>query len=96
MRQYIIAAAAALGLVALWAAVLPLSAEHTTKRAAATSPAMSKALFLCRGQNGLDRACMEALAKALVLDAKSDAAAQVSDQSCLADQQMLANSGRRD
>jgi hypothetical protein len=34
---------------------------------------MSGALFLCHRQNGLDHACIGALAKALMLDAKTDA-----------------------
>jgi acetyl esterase/lipase len=73
MRQYIIAGAVAGGLIALWAAVLPLTAEPVTKQAAAKSPMMSEALFLCRRQNGLNHACVRALAKALILDAKPGA-----------------------
>ena len=69
MRQFIIAAALALGLVALWAAILPLTAQPAPSQATVSSPAMSKALFLCRGPNGIDRTCAAALAKALVLDA---------------------------
>jgi hypothetical protein len=72
MRQFIVAAAVAVGLIALWAAILPLTAETATKRAAATSPAISKALLLCRRQNGLAQACVGALANALVLDAQAD------------------------
>jgi hypothetical protein len=87
MRKFIIAGAVVVGLIALWAAVLP---------AAATSPAMSAALFLCRGQNGPDRACVLALAKALMLDAKTGAPIQVSDRRCRADQQLLANLDRHD
>ena len=96
MRQFIIAAAVAVGLVALWAAVLPLTTAPATKQAAAASPAMSAALFLCRGQNGPDHACVRALAKALMLDAKTGARTQVSDRRCQADQQVLANLDRRD
>ena len=55
MRQIIITAAIALGLVALWAAILPLTAEPAPATTAMSSPAMSKALFLCRGPNGIDR-----------------------------------------
>lgn len=57
---------------------------------------MSKVLFLCRGQNGLDQACVGALAKALVLDAKADAPTRLSGRGCHADQQVLANLGRHD
>jgi hypothetical protein len=96
MRQFTIAAAVAVGLVALWAAVLPLTTAPATKQAAATSPAMSAALFLCRGRNGPDHACVLALAKALMLDAKTGAPIQVSDRRCRADQQVLADLDRRD
>ena len=40
---------------------------------------MSKALFLCRGPNGIDRTCAAALAKALVLDASDTASTQAND-----------------
>ena len=96
MRQFIKAAAVAVGLIALWAAVLPLIPELATKQAAAASPAMSEALFLCHGQNGPDRACVRALGKALMLDAKTGAPTQISDRRCQADQQMRANLDRRD
>jgi hypothetical protein len=46
--------------------------NFAAKQAAATSPMVSKALFLCRGRNGLDQVCVGALAKALALDAKAD------------------------
>jgi hypothetical protein len=84
MRHYIIAAAVAVGLIGLWAAILPLTAEPATEQTAATSPTMSKALVLCRGQNGLDQACWRALANALALDAKVDASTQVTDRRCQA------------
>jgi hypothetical protein len=96
VRQFIIAAAVAVGLVALWAAVLPLTTVPVTRQAAAASPAMSEALFLCRGQNGLDHACVRALAKALTLDAKTGAPTRVSDRRCQADRQVLANLDPRD
>ena len=72
MRQFIIAAAVAVGLIAFWAAILPLTAEPATQQATAAPAGMSRALFVCR-QNGLDQACVGALAKALTLDAKTDA-----------------------
>jgi len=88
MRQFFIAAAMALGLIALWAAILPLTAQPAPKQA---PPAMSKALFLCRGAAGIDRACAAALAKAMVLDTQEDAATPVSERSCRADRQVLAS-----
>jgi hypothetical protein len=91
MRQFIIATAMAVGLIVLWAAVLPLTAEPAAKQAVATSPAMSKAVFLCRGRNGLDQACVEALAKAFALDAKADGSDQVSNRLCRDHQQALTN-----
>jgi hypothetical protein len=94
MRQVIIAAAIALGLVAIWAVILPLTAQPAPAQAA--SPAMAKALFLCRGANGIDRACAAMLAKALVLDATETTATRTSDRFCPVDQQMLASPDRRD
>jgi hypothetical protein len=52
MRWFIIAAALALGLVTLWAASLPLTAQPVP---ATSSPAMSKALFLCRTHKAVHR-----------------------------------------
>src|SRR5262245_28445440 len=93
MRRFIIVAVMALGLVALWAAIVPLTAEPAPAQNAANSPAMAKALFLCRGPSGIDRACAAALAQALVLDAAptNGAATRVSDRFCHIDRQMLAS-----
>jgi hypothetical protein len=100
MRQFIIAAAMALGLVALWAAILPLTAKpapaQTAAASAPISPAMSKALFLCRGPNGIDGTCAAALAKALVLEASDNTATRVSDRLCRVDQEMRASFARHD
>jgi hypothetical protein len=93
MRQFIIAAAIALGLVAVWAVILPLTAQPAP--AQATSPAMSKAMFLCRGASGIDRTCAAALAKALVLDAADPAPSRASDRICPVEQQMLTSLDRR-
>ena len=82
MRRIIIAAAMAMGLVALWAVVLPLTAQPAPKPVGATSPAFSEALFLCRGPNGIDRTCAAALARALVLDASDTTSTQRSDRIC--------------
>ena len=41
--------------------------NFAAKQAAATSPMVSKALFLCRGRNGLDQVCVGALAIALAI-----------------------------
>jgi hypothetical protein len=96
MRQFIIAAAMALGLVALWAAILPLTAKPAPAQTTATSPAMSKALFLCRGPNGIDGTCAAALAKALVLEASDNTVTHVSDRLCRVDQEMRASFARHD
>jgi hypothetical protein len=96
MRQFIVAAVLALGLVALWAAILPLTAQPATTRGTVSAPAMSKALFLCRGPNGIDPACTAALAKALVLDASSDTATHVSDRLCHIDREMRVTLARHD
>ena len=96
MRQFIIAAAMALGLVGLWAAILPLTAEPAPTPMAVSSPAMSKALFLCRGPNGIDRSCAAALAKALVLDTSDNAATPVSDRVCRVDREMRTSLARHD
>jgi hypothetical protein len=90
MRQFIIAAAMAMGLIALWAAILPLTAQPAPAQTAA-SPAFSKALFLCRGANGIDRTCAAALAKALVLDAADNTVTQVSDRLCHVSPEMRAS-----
>ena len=94
MRPFIIAGAAAVGLVALWVAVLPLTAEPVTTRTAATSPAMDKALVFCRSHNGLDQPCLGALAKALVPDAGT--AAPIGVRRCKADPRAFASVARRD
>ena len=89
MRKFIVAAVLALGLVALWSVILPLTAQPAPRP---TSPALSKALFLCRGPHGIDNACAAALAEALVIDQHADSA----DQSCRADQETVAAFDRRD
>jgi len=87
----------AVGLMALWTATLPLTAaEPAVEQKAAVSPAMTGALFLCRGTEGLNQSCVTALAKAMVLDARRDVPAQVSDQRCQVNPEMLANLRRRD
>jgi len=85
MRQFIIAAFIAVGLVALWAIILPLTAQP-----APASPAMTKALFLCRGQNGINRDCARALAKALTLDEPDQGITRVSDRTCPVSRRTLA------
>ena len=101
MRRILIAAAMALGLIALWAAILPLTAQPAAPSVNATSTApvaknLSKALFLCRGERGIDQNCAAALAKALVLDASDHAATHVSDRVCHTDPQVFASIDRRD
>jgi hypothetical protein len=96
MRQFIIAAALAVGLVALWAAVLPLTAQPAPTQATGSSPALSKALFLCRSPNGIDRTCAAALAKAVVLDASDNTVTHASDRLCHIGRETLASLERRD
>lgn len=85
MRQFIIMAAIACGLVALWAAIVPLTAQP-----APPSPVLAKALFLCRGPHGLDSACAAALAKALVLDPAGEHVSDVSARVCPVGREALA------
>jgi hypothetical protein len=96
MRQFLIAAALALGLIALWAAILPLTAQPAPPTASATPAGMSKALFLCRGQHGIDRACAAALAKALVLESPDRAATPANERVCRMDRQAFASIDRHD
>jgi hypothetical protein len=56
---------------------------------------MSKAMFLCRGANGIDRTCAAALASALVLDATETAPSHASDRICPVDRQMLTRLDRQ-
>jgi hypothetical protein len=81
MRQIMLAAAMAIGLIAIWAAILPLTAQPAPA-ATPTSPVLSKALFLCRGAHGIDKACTSALARALVLETSDAAVTQVNDRIC--------------
>jgi hypothetical protein len=92
MRQFVIAIAIATGLVALWAAILPLTAQPAPKPASASSPALSKALFLCRGPNGIDRACTAALARALTIEQPGRTAIPAQERSCRADSPILSAS----
>jgi hypothetical protein len=94
MRQFVIAAAMALGLVALWALILPLTAQPTPKPATASSPALSKALFLCRGPNGIDHTCTAALARALISEQPARTPAAVKDRFCHPDPATLSASAK--
>ena len=107
MRRFLIAAAMAIGLIALWAAILPLtakpasiipapasSAPATPASATPASSIVSKALFVCRGEHGIDRACAASLARALVLEASDHAPTPVSDRICHADPQAFSSADR--
>jgi hypothetical protein len=96
MRQFIVAAAIAFGLIAIWAVILPLTAQPAPAQFNVTTSAMSRALFLCRGANGLDRACVAMLAKALALDNKDTTTTQVNDRFCRVNRQMLVSLERHD
>ncbi len=90
MRQFLIASALAAGLVALWAAILPLTAQPAPRRTTVAPEVLSKALFLCRGPNGIDNKCAAALSSALLIDAKDPQVTRVSDELCPATPHILA------
>jgi hypothetical protein len=91
MRQFIAAAAAATGLVGLWAVLLPLAAQPAPDPANSAAPALSRALFLCRGPNGIDRTCAAALAQAVRLTATGERTGRVAHRVCHVDHNTLAN-----
>jgi hypothetical protein len=95
MRQILIASALAAGLIALWAAIVPLTAQPAPHQTSVAPEALSKALFLCRGANGIDRGCAVALAGALALDEQDQQVTRVSDQLCPASPRVLARLVRR-
>ncbi len=90
MRQILIASALAAGLIALWAAILPLTAQPAPHQRSVAPEVLSKALFLCRGPNGIDRGCAAALAGALVTDEQDQPVTRVSDELCPASPRVLA------
>ena len=90
MRQILIASALAAGLIALWAAIVPLTAQPAPHQTSVAPEVLSKALFLCRGPNGIDRGCAAALAGALVIDEADQHATRVSDELCPASPRVLA------
>jgi hypothetical protein len=94
----------ALGLVALWAAIVPLTAQPApaavapaavTPMPVTSSPAMSKALFLCRSQHGIDKACAAALAKALVIEQPEHTVSPAAERACHIDPKNFAEIGQR-
>lgn len=95
MRKFIVATAMAIGLIALWAAILPLTAQPAPKQAAVTPTTVSKALFLCHGPKGVDHACAAALAEALVMEASDNRPNDTNDRMCRVDPQVLAHLDRR-
>ena len=94
MRRFILAAALAVGLVALWAMILPLTAQPAPQPVG--SPVLSKALFLCRGPHGIDRACAAALAKAALIDQSADHPATAAERGCRADHTAFSMIDRHD
>jgi hypothetical protein len=97
MRKFIFVAAMAVGLVMLWAAIVPLTAQPAPAQTAVNSAGMSRALFLCRGPNGIDSTCAAALAKALVLESNGPATVtRASDRHCRVDPQMFARLEQQD
>jgi hypothetical protein len=79
MQRLIVTAVLALGLVTLRAMILQLTAQPVSTSA---SPAMSKALFLCRTQQGIDQTCAAALAKALVIGQPKRNATAAANPTC--------------
>ena len=79
MQRFIGTAVLALGLVTLRAVILPLTTQPVST---GSSPAMSKALFLCRTQQGIDQTCAAALAKALVIGQPKRNATAAADRTC--------------
>lgn len=90
VRRVSIAAALALGLVALWAAILPLAAQPVS---ITQSPAMSTALFLCRTQRSIDHTCAAALANALIMEQLGRDATTTADRACHTDPRTLLKEG---
>jgi hypothetical protein len=82
IRRFIITAALAFGLVALWAATRPPATRQVS-----TSPSspMTDALFLCRTQKGIDQICAAALTKALIIEQRKHDATAATDRACHAD-----------
>jgi hypothetical protein len=72
--------------------LLPLAAQPASSAAA---PALSGAMFLCRGPNDIDRACVAALAQSLVLNAAGNGANKVAQHVCHMDHTTLASLARR-
>ena len=89
MLRFITAAALALGLVTLLAAIVPLA---TKAASIAPSPAMSRALLLCRTRHGIDETCAAALANALINEQSKHVATAVkagAERACQLDPQTV-------
>lgn len=84
MLRFIVGAALAPGVLVLWSAILPLSAQPmpAARTPSIASPDMSDALLPCRTQNGIDRACAVALAKALLIERPERDAMPAADRVC--------------
>lgn len=78
MLRFFISAIVALGFVVLWA-VMPQPATRAVS--SITSPAMSKALYLCHNQQGVVQPCVTALVSALLMD-QSSAVAPTTGKVC--------------
>jgi hypothetical protein len=79
MQRFVVTAALALGLVTLGAVILPLTTQPVST---SSSPAMSKALILCRTQQGIDQTCAAALARALIIGQPKRNATAAADRTC--------------
>jgi hypothetical protein len=82
MGRSIITATSALGLVALWPAVVPLG---TQQMSTSPSPAIATALFFCRKQQSINQTCAVALTQALVIEQRQHDPTVAADRTCHAD-----------
>jgi hypothetical protein len=81
MQRSIITAVLVLALVALCAAIVPLSTQQVS---ASSYPALAHALFHCRTQQGIDQTCA-ALTQALITEQRKHDVTVASDRTCRAD-----------
>jgi hypothetical protein len=87
MRQYIVTAALVYGLLGLWTAILPavtLAPTRTAQTASISSSPISEVLLSCSAQHSIDRACVAALTKALIMQQPAGKSTSAADKVCLA------------
>jgi hypothetical protein len=79
MRRFFISGVMVLGYATLWAGMLQPATQPVSSN---TSPAMSKALFLCHRQQNLGQTCMGALVNALVAEQSTQPVIAAADWVC--------------